>query len=172
MATITRVIRVVDTRKWISGPSGAFPIPGSGTLNDCKRCGASHEIHAHVLLSDGTVAVMGETCATREAPHLGDAVKDAVSLARALARAQAKLAALEKLAEEWRVYLRAIAAERGLRSPEDIPDGVFYELRHATAAHFAAKGMSDWYRPPTRAQFATAQKAVKRLLERVESHRA
>jgi len=172
MTTIVRVIKVVDTRKWTSGPGGTFPIPGTGTMNECRRCGARHEIHAHVELSDGTVAIMGDTCAAREASHLGAVVKDARSLTLSIARARAKLAAIERLADEWRRYEEMIRGEHGLRSYDRIPPGLYYELRDRTAEHFGAKGMARWYMPPSRGELAKAQKAVARLLEQAGGHRA
>ncbi len=160
MKTILRLVTVIDTREWSVGPDGAFPIPGSGVMNECARCGAQHEIHAHVELSDGTRAIMGDTCATREAAHLGAAIKDAKAHAVSLAKAQAKLAGLYALAAEWKRYEAMVCEERGLRS---FDRGLYYELRHRTAGHFSSKGMRDWYMPPMPADFAKAKKAVERI---------
>lgn len=175
MTAIARLVKIVDTRRWERGLKGMQPVPGSGTLNTCARCGMGHEVHAYVELADGRVVIMGDTCATREADHLGATIKMAKAHTLALAKARAKLAALEELAAEWRRYEATIRAERG------IPAGVTFEsvrvgatadcygeslyrhLRHRTAEHFAAKGMPTWYLPPQPRDFASARKGIERI---------
>ena len=171
MTAIVRLVKIVDTRRWELGAKGMQPVAGSGTLNVCARCGMGHEVHAHVELADGRTVVMGDTCATREADHLGVAIKTAKAHTLSLAKARAKLAALETLAAEWRRYEATIRSEYG------IPDHVAFanarvggttanlanHLTRRTEEHFAAKGLSTWYRPPQPCAFASAMKAIERI---------
>ena len=178
MTAIARLVKIVDTRRWERGLKGMQPVPGSGTLNVCARCGMGHEVHAYVELADGRTVVMGDTCATREADHLGAAIKTAKAHTLSLAKARAKLAALETLAAEWRRYEAMIRAERGIPAGvtfESVRIGVtadcsgenlYYHLRRRTAEHFAAKGLPTWYLPPQPCDFASARKAVERIEKR------
>lgn len=59
---IKKIIEVVDTREYETmegrlGRDRSVPIPGSGEINVCCRCGKEHEVHVHVEFEDGSVAV-------------------------------------------------------------------------------------------------------------------
>lgn len=86
--TILCIERFEDTREWVRGPSGAYPLPGTGRTNDCARCGVGHEVHVHVLLSDGRRVIVGTVCATREDASVGPALDTAAKIDRALRRAR------------------------------------------------------------------------------------
>lgn len=106
---IVRLLRIVDTRQREERDgmfsSYSVPIPGTGIEHECARCGALHEVHAHVELEGGATAVVGTGCARQAAMDAGDdALARAVSTAerRMKARAQAlvEIAALRRVAAE------------------------------------------------------------------------
>jgi hypothetical protein len=58
-----KIINVIDTREYIQGPDDKwFPVPGSGDLNICDRCGKGHEVHYHIEI-DGKGKFVGGGCA-------------------------------------------------------------------------------------------------------------
>jgi hypothetical protein len=89
--TIVEVLEVVDTREYAEGPDGKFrPVPGSGQISDCARCGRPHEVHATVRLSTGAVEVIGTGCAAGDTFEA--ALRKGANSAKTLARLQAELA--------------------------------------------------------------------------------
>lgn len=63
---IVKIISVVDTREYVEDGDRFVPIPGSGQARECDRCGRSHEVHASVLLDDGSQAIVGTGCMGEE----------------------------------------------------------------------------------------------------------
>lgn len=91
---IVKVLRVVDTRQYEEGPDDRWiPIPGSGDENRCFRCGRSHEVHAHVKLSDDREVIVGTACSKQESTEVQAAIKSAASAAKRLNALRAKHAA-------------------------------------------------------------------------------
>lgn len=112
---VVRLFEVVDTRER-EERDGRFSsymvgIPGTGILNECHRCGKTHEVHAHVQLEDGSHVVMGTGCARRDAVAAGDE-KLARSILTAERRAM-KVAAAR--AEVDRLASRVAGLEASLR---------------------------------------------------------
>ena len=106
-AAIVRIVEVVDTRQYEEQGDRWVPIPGSGNLNECARCGRMHEVHASVELSDGTSAVVGTGCMNAESTEIASKLKSAASRAKRIAKHRAEISKLEKLAAEH-VRIRAI----------------------------------------------------------------
>lgn len=103
---IVRLIKIVDTREREErdGMYSSFsvPIAGTGVEHVCQRCGAGHEVHAYVDLSDGSTAVVGTGCAKRDAMDAGDAalarlISAADRRAKAVAKQRAEVAKLERM---------------------------------------------------------------------------
>lgn len=113
---IVRVLEVEDTREYEEGPDGRFhPIPGSGNIRQCSRCGRDHEIHATVELSDGTTEIVGVGCARRENMDLDAAFRTGEARAKRIRMLTFKLAAerraladLTRIAETLRVETNKI----------------------------------------------------------------
>lgn len=90
-ARIVRVLEVKDTRDYEEGPDGKFyPIPGSGTPSECARCGRTHYVHATVLLSDETSALVGTGCMNQSEMVVAKQAKSAERLAKQVAKLQAE----------------------------------------------------------------------------------
>lgn len=85
--TIQKILSVVDTRQFEEIGDRWVPIPGSGHDHICSRCGRPHEIHATVLLDNGTEMLVGTGCASKENAELA-------SCFMALDRAAKRLAML------------------------------------------------------------------------------
>jgi len=99
---IVRVLRVVDTREYEEGTDGRYhPIAGSGTEHECSRCGRLHEVHATVLLQDGSEAVVGTGCAGTESMDVQGAMRSAASAAKRIAQLEAERAKLQQLADQF-----------------------------------------------------------------------
>lgn len=106
---IVKLVKIVDTRQTeiVEGRYGverSVPIPGSGTENECYRCGALHEVHAYVELEDGSQVVVGTGCARREALDAGDqalarAISSADRRAKAIVALRAEIARLEPIVQ-------------------------------------------------------------------------
>ncbi len=97
---IVKLLKIIDTRQTeiVEGRYGverSVPIPGSGTENECYRCGALHEVHAYVELEDGSQVVVGTGCARQEALDAGDQ-----ALARVISSADRRAKAIVALRAE------------------------------------------------------------------------
>lgn len=108
--TIKHVHSVTDTREreLVTGENGreySRPIPGSGTLNACARCGKEHEVHAAVELSNGRLVTMGTGCAQKQSPETATRIKALETAAKALGKATHELA-------ERRAQIEALEAKR------------------------------------------------------------
>lgn len=90
------IIQVVDTRQYEEQGDRWVPIPGSGNLRECDRCGRTHEVHATVKYADGTVKVVGTGCmdlGKEIARKVAAKASTRARIAAQLAAAEAKLAA-------------------------------------------------------------------------------
>ena len=92
LPTIARIIAVRDTRDRIEVGDRWVPVPGSGQLRPCDRCGREHEIHVDVELSDGRRANIGSGCAKGESMEVQSRLKSAVSAAKTRSKLRAELA--------------------------------------------------------------------------------
>jgi len=102
MNKIVKVLSVVDTREYEEGPDDKFhPIPGSGAEHECARCGRLHEVHAEVLLDDGTTRTVGTTCAGAETTDIQSKLRTGAAAAKRLRVLEAERAKLLALAAEW-----------------------------------------------------------------------
>lgn len=99
---IMRIVRVVDTRSYEEAENDRWvPIPGSGDENPCARCGRMHEVHAHVMLEDGTSAVVGTGCARGDDLIKGAAFASAANAAKRIKELRTKQANAEKRLAEF-----------------------------------------------------------------------
>jgi len=104
--TIARILDVRDTRDRIEVGDRWVPVPGSGQLRPCDRCGREHEIHVDVELSDGRRANVGSGCAKGESLEVQGRLKSAVSAAKTRSKLRAELAVVReehaKAEKAWR----------------------------------------------------------------------
>jgi hypothetical protein len=129
LPTIARILAVRDTRDVIEVGDRFVPVPGSGVLRPCDRCGREHEIHVDVELSDGRQANIGSGCAKGESMEVQSRLKSAVSAAKTRSKLRVELelakAQLAKSEQAWRavqalplppaVLLEEIPGARGKR---------------------------------------------------------
>lgn len=106
---IIEIVRVVDTREYIEDGDRWIPIPGSGSENECARCGALHEIHATVRLEDGSLMIVGTSCARTESTEVRCGLSRGASAAKRVASLGAELVAAQAQLE----HARAVYAEVG-----------------------------------------------------------
>lgn len=91
---IIEVVSVVDTREYVEDRDDRFvPVAGSGVVHDCDRCGKEHEVHATVKLADGSLAVVGTSCAKQESTDIVKALRNGAARAKRRAAESAKWAA-------------------------------------------------------------------------------
>ena len=102
---IEKILRVVDTREFEEIGDRWVPIVGSGIEHDCSRCGRAHEIHATVLLSDGTESLVGVSCMKSESVEIAAKAKLGAGRATTISKIRSQLAALAPK------YFRAILVE-------------------------------------------------------------
>lgn len=112
--TISRILAVRDTRDRIEVGDRWVPVPGSGQLRPCDRCGREHEIHVDVELSDGRRANIGSGCAKGESMEIQARLKSAVSAAKTRSRLRAEL---DLAREEHAAALAAWHEVESLRAP-------------------------------------------------------
>lgn len=94
-----KILDIVDTRTYEEGPDDRWhPVPGSGTVNQCDRCGKEHEVHVVVEDQDGKEHVVGTSCAHATGP-LAKRMASAVSTTHRLKSLRSQLV----LAEEYQV---------------------------------------------------------------------
>jgi hypothetical protein len=121
---IVRLVNVRDTRDRIEVGDRFVPVPGSGDLRACDRCGREHEIHVDVELADGRRANIGSGCAKGETMEIQSRLKSAVSAAKTRSKLRAELVT----AKQELATASAVDAEvRKLSLPEprlieEIPD--------------------------------------------------
>ena len=108
-----KVIEVIDTRTYEEGPDDRWhPVPGSGTVNQCDRCGKDHEVHVVVEDGDGHSHVVGSSCAHADGP-LAKRMASVVSATQKLAALRGQLA----VAEAYWAKRSAAEAELGPKFP-------------------------------------------------------
>lgn len=125
LPSIVRILAVRDTRDRIEVGDRLVPVPGSGDLRPCDRCGREHEVHVDVELSDGRRVNIGSGCAKGETMEVQSRLKSAVSAAKTRARLRAELAVAK---EEHSRALAAWSEVEALQPPtpvlvEEISDG-------------------------------------------------
>lgn len=104
LPSIVRIVEVKDTRQYEEGPDDKwYPIPGSGDLHECARCGRIHEIHWTVQLSDGTLAVLGGRCAHAAVFGVASKATSIEGLAKKIARTTRELAAVQQRIRDFAV---------------------------------------------------------------------
>jgi hypothetical protein len=122
--TIVRILDVRDTRDRIEVGDRWVPVPGSGQLRPCDRCGREHEIHVDVELSDGSRANIGSGCAKGESMEVQARLKSAVSAAKTRSKLRAELAVAkdehDRAAAAWREVEALHPPQAELR--EEVPD--------------------------------------------------
>lgn len=101
MTTIVKILSIRDTRAYEEQGDRWVPIPGSGHENQCARCGRQHEVHATVLLSDGTEAVVGTGCASKDNVETAKRFTSLDRAVKRLARLEAEQADYLKRRAEW-----------------------------------------------------------------------
>lgn len=111
------ILRVVDTRDVVEEGDRFIPIPGSGTMSECGRCGREHEVHVHVRHPDGTEEVVGTGCAGR-----GHAYgRKLATAATTVARLRGEILRREAVQARWEAAHAAVAQ---LTTPEPVPGEV------------------------------------------------
>ena len=109
---IARIVEIRDTRDFerevdARGEEVLKPVPGTGEPHDCDRCGRAHEVHATVELGDGSLAVVGSTCANADDDVSPKALRSGAALATRIARLRREVAGMDARLSGW----RAAAAE-------------------------------------------------------------
>ena len=118
---IVKVLKVEDTREWVEGADDKWrAIPGTGVVRACDRCGREHEIHWTVELADGSVAIVGGSCAVHDAMD-AKAVRSVEAKAKRTRRMGIELAGLDRRIAEWR---RIEAEVDALPKPEIVESSV------------------------------------------------
>jgi hypothetical protein len=139
---IVRLLSVRDTRHYEEVRDDVWkPIPGSGTVAQCARCGRDHEVHATVELSDGAYAIVGTGCAAQGSMEPSVAkFESADRAARRIAQLEAQLASVRKEMDAWR-------AERARIDSLALPE-VRHEPYSSGAGLMVARmeGSQVWYR--------------------------
>ena len=108
--TIAKILSIKDTREYEEGEDDKFhPIPNSGTLHNCDRCGKAHEVHAEVLLSNGNVMTVGTGCMKADNAEIAKRFTSLDSAAKTLAAQEARLA--KHMADNERFRLAVEAAK-------------------------------------------------------------
>lgn len=111
MPAIVRVVKVVDTRSYVEDGDRFVPVPGSGQVRDCDRCGRPHEVHAYVELDDGKTIVVGTGCyLADDSTTIRRAITGAARAMRAVASHTAELSALRSRLDAWRTAKAEIGA--------------------------------------------------------------
>lgn len=161
---IVGIVSIVDTRQYEERGDRWVPIPGSGEISQCDRCGRDHEVHATVELADGGCAVVGTGCMNGASLELEKAVKSGTSTAKTLARNRAILAReLEKI-EAARAIIAEVDAlevpavtfttQQNRTVGRNHPDGEWTETRIAHCAEHTAPRYNDWQTDEELAEFA------------------
>jgi len=110
-ARIVKILDVVDTREYEEGPDDKTrPIPGSGLIRECDRCGRLHEVHAQVLLDDGTKAIVGTGCMHKDEIEVISKVRSMVQRQMRIRRLKCELECLRRKQEAWDDARRKIEA--------------------------------------------------------------
>jgi hypothetical protein len=142
LPTIARILAVRDTRDVIEVGDRLVPVPGSGVLRPCDRCGREHEIHVDVELSDGRQANIGSGCAKGESMEVQSRLKSAVSAAKTRSKLRAELALaraqLARTDQGWRevqalrppepILIEETPEARGVRQVWGMDDAVVWTL--------------------------------------------
>lgn len=132
MRKIIKILGITDTRTYEERDDRWVPIPGSGIMHECARCGRIHEVHATVRLEDGSTAVIGTNCARGD--DMAVTLRRGAAVATTRARNQAKLsrldarlkvvrrimadvAALDLPAVEWDTVARKVGRDKGKPIP-------------------------------------------------------
>jgi hypothetical protein len=143
LPTIVRILDVRDTRDRIEVGDRWVPVPGTGQLRPCDRCGREHEIHVDVELSDGRRANIGLGCAKGESMEVQSRLKSAVSAAKTRSRLRAELAVAReehaRAAQAWREIEALQAPVPELR--EEVP------TVHGTRQVWGMGDQSVWVLP-------------------------
>lgn len=95
---IVEIVSVVDTRQYEEVDERWVPIAGSGTTSTCERCGRGHEVHAHVKLADGSIAIVGTGC--MGADSLNKKARGLASRAGSIRKVEAEISKLGRLIAE------------------------------------------------------------------------
>ncbi len=106
---IIRIIEVRDTREYEEVDERWVPIPGSGTVAICARCGREHEVHAEVELGDKTTAVVGTGCMTKGS-LLAKKLAAGARAAKRLAALSAELTREKGRAKRYASVMRKVEA--------------------------------------------------------------
>ena len=99
---IVEIVKIIDTREYVEDGDRWVAIPGSGIDATCARCGKAHEVHATVLLSDGTSEIVGTGCAKMSCMDSG-------ALARKITKADRKAKRLASMKAELCTLTRRLA---------------------------------------------------------------
>ncbi len=137
MSRIVKILRVVDTRTYEEGPDDRwYPIPGSGIINQCFRCGRDHEVHAEVLLDDGGVTIVGTTCARADETEIASKLKSGANTAKTIAKLKAALVKGQATVLRWRADLEEV---------KKIPLPPIIEEPNPEGERHPLLGVSHWY---------------------------
>jgi len=118
-----KIINVIDTREYVQGPDDKwFPVPGSGDLNICDRCGKGHEVHYHIEI-DGQGKVVGGGCAKKDGLISDSQHKSLGSASVTLAKNQA---AMKHLIDQKKIQEEIWSRVEKLQVPE-IEKGEFVQ---------------------------------------------
>lgn len=137
---IVRTLSITDTRQYMEDGDRLVPVPGSGDIATCERCGRAHEVHAVVELASGRTATVGTGCAERDSTEMASKMRRGASAAKRLAKLRAEKAAVAKrLVRYERVRAEVDALQLPPTERERLADGRL-ELRMGDARVLSYEG--------------------------------
>lgn len=154
--TISRIIGVRDTRDRIEVNDRLVPVPGSGDLRPCDRCGREHEIHVDVELSDGRRANIGSGCAKGETLEVQSRLKSAISAAKTRSRLSAELSIAK---EDHAGSLQAWREVEAIRPPAPVLiEEALDDYGRGTRQVWGMDDARVWTTPGSREGFGTERR--------------
>lgn len=154
---IKKIISVVDTREYecVGSEHGKDifkPIIGSGTVNQCDRCGKDHEVHATVALDDGSEIVVGTGCMKTEFGKLAETIGSMANTVMTIKKHEAKLDQLEKEKAEtdkaWKTVKELKIPKDRIRIEETIKDNHKFAIAKLDDAQIFVSGGKENYNKP------------------------
>ncbi|GEM_PF-6949351 len=106
-----KILDIVDTREYEPGPDNRMhPVPDTGTLNQCDRCGRDHVVHAFIEDQHGQEHIVGTSCAFATGP-LAKRFTNLVAATQRLKAMEGALALAEQYAAMEAAAVEALRSE-------------------------------------------------------------
>lgn len=158
---IVQILEVRDTREYMEDGDRWVAIPGSGAVRECDRCGRRHEVHATVVLEDGTTAVVGTGCMATESMEVQAALKAGAAQAKTARVNEYREASVDAAA--WRL-VGIVRAAWG-----ELADGYRAKACSTSTTAFEVYGNRLLCWGERRLAWALEPKLASKRLERLES---